>query len=52
MMEELARKDREATQPFSKTSDNSDDSSIPKEGQTSKSESWAGSMPDHILDHD
>ena len=51
-MEELARKDREATQPFSKTSDNSDDSSIPKEGQTSKSESWAGSMPDHILDHD
>ena len=50
MIQDLARKDREATAPLHKV-DNSDDASIPKEGQSTKSEEWAGSMPDHILDH-
>ena len=49
-MEAMAKKDREDTAPLQKR-DNSDDASIPKEGQTTKSEDWAGNMPDHILDH-
>ena len=52
MMEDQTLKDRQATQTHNKNNDNSDDASIPKEGQTTKSESWAGSIPDHIVDHE
>ena len=50
MMNDQKRADREATQTHNKK-DDSDDATIPKEGQTSKSEAWAGSIPDAIIDH-
>ena len=51
MMEGFKTKDNAARRRTSSDPNGSDDSSIPKEGQTTKSEQWSENMPDRIVDN-